>query len=310
MNNPLISVVMPARNEPPDRVAGTIQSILGSRRDGCKLEIVVVDDASDEALRVDLQEKEYAEADIRVYRLSQRGGVPRARNHGVRMARGEIVFITDAHVLFSEGWDRLVLDHIADNRILAATIRDTTSEFHGYGCSLTVPFMGTRWNRQPVPGDPPLVHIASSAGTVLTKACFERIGGYDEGMIVYGGAEPEFSIRAWLSGAEIVSVPSLEVHHRFKTRPEIERFLEVRKPTMAHNHLRFGLLYISELASLQMIRHFSNLYPEHFEEAVRLLNQSDVWQRKAALQKSLRYDFEWFVKRFGIKDQANQEILQ
>ncbi|MDF2903521.1 MAG: glycosyl transferase family 2 [Bacillus sp. (in: firmicutes)] len=307
MGHPLISVVIPVRNE-SHRLIGTIKSILDSRSTNCELEIVIVDDASDDGSVVNLA-TQTSNAIIKVYRLDKRVGVPGARNYGTSLADGDIIFMTDSHVRFSQGWDRHVFNNIADNRIIAATICDTSSDFKGYGCRLVVPYMGTWWIKEPPVVNPPFVQIASCAGTVLTKTLFERIGGYDPGMILYGGAEPEFSLRSWLSGAEIVSVPPLKVFHRFKTKPEVELFLKGLRPTMIHNNLRFGFLYLSELASLQMIRHFAMSYPDQIQDAIKLFEDSDVWQRKAFLKKSLRYDFEWFVYYFNLKNQVDQKIL-
>lgn len=307
-SQPLISIIIPARNE-GGRIARTIHSIAEARVTECPLEFIIVDDASEERLPPDLT-TQAAGASVRVLRLEERAGVPGARNYGARAAKGDILFITDAHVTFSRGWDREVLNHLNDRRILAATICDTVSSFHGYGCSLIVPYMGTEWNReQALPGQPAFVQIASAAGTVLTRELFERIGGYDSGMRLYGGAEPEFSIRAWLSGVEIVSIPSLQVLHRFKTKPEIERFLTDLKPHMLHNNLRFGLLYLGELAILQMLRYYTKLYPEYIQEAVQQVMTGDFRERRAALEAEHPYDFTWFVGRFGLRDQAGTDIL-
>ncbi|WP_426445469.1 glycosyltransferase [Paenibacillus sp. S-38] len=304
---PMISIILPVRNE-GDRIARTLQSIADNRITDCELEFVVVDDASDVPLSAELPVSA-PRAVLRVLRLEQQAGVPGARNYGARAAAGDILFITDAHVEFSRGWDVEVFRHLDDGRILGATICDTVSSFRGYGCSLIVPFMGTQWNREKPAGGTPNIQIASAAGTVLPRALFEKLGGYDSGMRLYGGAEPEFSVRAWLSGAEIVSVPELHIHHRFKTKPEIERFLTDLKPHMLHNNLRFGLLYLSELACLQMLRYYAVLYPEFIREAVSQVEAGDFRERRAALEASFEHDLSWFIRRFSVLDQAGAEIL-
>jgi glycosyltransferase involved in cell wall biosynthesis len=308
MGHPLISVVIPVRNE-SHRLMGTIKSILDTRSTNCELEFVIVDDASDDGSVINFPTIHDNSANIKVVRLHKRVGVPKARNYGTSLAHGEIIFMTDAHVRFSQDWDNHVLNNITDNRILAATICDTSSGFKGYGCKLVVPYMGTWWNIEPPAENRPFVQIASCAGTVLKKTLFERIGGYDPEMILYGGAEPEFSLRAWLSDAEIVSIPSLQVFHRFKTKPEVDLFLRDLRPTLIHNNLRFGFLYLSELGSLQMIRHFAMSYPEQVQDGIKLFEGSNVWKRKAYLKNSLRYDFEWFVNHFNLKNQVDQKIL-
>jgi hypothetical protein len=100
------------------------------------------------------------------------------------------LFITDAHATFSEGWNSEIARLSASGRVLAATIRDRDSTWRGFGCRLVVPHMGTHWNGDR-PEGPTAVQVASSAGTILDRSLFHEIGGYDEGMMVYGGFEPE-----------------------------------------------------------------------------------------------------------------------
>lgn len=304
---PAISVVIPVRND-FHRLERTLQSIADGRQEACPIEVVIVDDASDMENRMKWERNDFP-FPIRVFRLEERIGVPAARNYGTFRASGEIVFMTDSHVELCHGWDQIIIKSIDHNRILAATIIDPTSTFKAYGCSLVVPFMGTRWNKQEPDAQSPYVQIASCAGTVLHKSLFERLGGYDPGMILYGGAEPEFSVRAWLSGAEIIAVPELHIIHRFKTQPEINRFLNSLRPSMMHNNLRFGMLYLSDAACLQMIRHYAMIYPEYMMEAANMLDEQHLRARKEELDPLLIHDFRWFVERFNLKDQAGMEIL-
>jgi glycosyltransferase involved in cell wall biosynthesis len=311
MTKPLISVIIPVRNE-ADRLPATIRSIANARSRDFPLEVILVDDASTDGCCSNLvyegPKLAAPNLSIRVFRLDERVGVPRARNQGANIARGDILFMTDSHVRFSKGWNRYIENNIRDNRILAATIADTTSSFKGYGCSLIVPFMGTKWIKGPLTRMTP-VQIAACSGTILKNNLFKKIGGYDPGMILYGAAEPEFSVRAWLSGAEILSLPQVEIFHRFKPQAERKQFVEELRPYMIHNSLRFGMLYLSELAILQMIRHFAMKFPNRIQKALRMVENSDVWQRRDFLSKHLRYDFHWFIKRFDLKDQVGQRIL-
>jgi glycosyltransferase involved in cell wall biosynthesis len=307
----LISVVIPSHNE-TGRLQATIASIVQSRTTDTPVEIVVVDDASLGERLGGLQQwavERLPEVAVRVTRSASRLGVARARNLGAGIARGDILFMTDAHVRFSRGWDQLILEHLSPTRVLAATVGDSKSGFRGYGCRLVVPFMGTRWNRQDhEPGD--AIQVASACGTVLSRELWNRLEGYDEGIVLYGGAEPEFSVRTWLSGAQIVSVPELEVAHRFKSREERVRFLDRLRPAMIHNNLRFGLLYLGRLESLRMLRHFTMAYPDQVQQALTMLARSDVWNRRNLLRSRLVHPFDWFVDRFGLRDQVGGDILR
>lgn len=277
------------------------------------MEFVIADDDSKDDtngyLRDDANELlREPRIDIKVSRLEQRHGVPRARNAAARLATAETLFVTDAHVRFPEGWDAMVLEHVRPDRVLAGAITEEHTPFVGYGCRLVVPFMGTYWNRDPVSGPTP-VQIAACPATALPRALFQRLGGYDEGMRMYGAAEPEFSLRAWLHGAEVVLLPALRVEHRFKPKRERQEFMGEVRPFMVHNSLRFGLLYLSEAGCLQLLRYHARKFPNLFELAIRMVERSDVWQRRSALEKCQQRPFAWFVRRFGLLDQAGQAIL-
>jgi glycosyltransferase involved in cell wall biosynthesis len=300
---PIFSIIIPTRNEGM-RVRSTILSVLENSQTNVSFEVVVADDDSSDG-SCDALEFLIPEVPIRIVRTGMHSGVARARNLGASISRGSFLFITDSHVNFSRGWDTRALEHLSENRILAATITDQNSKFHGYGCSLVVPFMGTRWNQLPPIGP---VQIASSAGTIISKKLFNKIGGYDEGMHFYGAIEPEFSIRAWLSGAEIFTIHDIEISHRFKTSHERNNHIAGVRKYMIHNAIRFGLLYLSERASMQMIRHYIMQFPHECAEAFRLVESSDVWQRKNFLELSLKHDFFWFIKTFDLKNQIGEEI--
>jgi glycosyltransferase involved in cell wall biosynthesis len=306
--HPKMSVVIPARNERYEHLSATLTSIIEGRHTDCDVEAIIIDDDSSNDSCDRLAAGRYRKF-VKVIRLTQRRGVPSARNIGARAATGEILFITDAHVSFCNGWDYLVLEHIRPNRVIAATIADPKSSFKGYGCRLVVPFMGTNWNRDMPQGVVP-AQIAACPGTVLAKSLFDEIGGYDSGMIMYGAAEPEFSVRAWLTGAEVVCVPDLKVSHTFKNKTQLNRHIRELRLFMVHNCLRFGLLYLGRLASLQMMRHLTLTFPLYAKRAFCLLNESDVWDRKEFLDNTLRHDFNWFVDRFELKDQGGLEILR
>jgi glycosyltransferase involved in cell wall biosynthesis len=309
---PDISVLIPARNE-QDRIGKTIRAISRARTTGGRLEFVVVNDASEDdsidrliAGVPDLLEE--PNIDIRLGHLDEHSGVYRARNEAALHASADILFMTDAHVRFSRGWDRLVLEHVRPDRVLSATIFHRGTGARGYGCRLVVPFMGTQWNSEPVAGIAP-VQIAPCIGTVLTRSLFDRLGGYDRGMLVYGAGEPEFSLRAWLHGAEIQVVGELEVEHRFKPQDEMLDFLAELREFWVHNCLRFGLLYLSELGCMQVLRYYAQNFPNITPTALARVEQSDIWERRALLESQRERSFTWFVQRFGITDQLGRDML-
>jgi glycosyltransferase involved in cell wall biosynthesis len=311
---PDISVVIPAHNE-KSRVAPTIQNIARARTSGARIQFVVVDDASTDGTVANLVSAlprllNEPNIDIRVEYLEERSGNYLARNRGAEVASADILFMTDGHVEFSHGWDDVVLRAIRPRRMLAGATLQHETGFRSYGCKLAVPRMGTVWNSGNGNGhDSQKVQIAACHAAVLTRELFNELGGYDTGMILYGGGEPEFSLRTWLQGAEIVSVPGLEVHHQFKTRDEFALFLNSIRHYWVHNCLRFAMLYRTELGCMQVIQHYGKSFPEETQQALQLVEGSDVWEPRNWLEGRRRRSFDWFVGYFAVEDETGAQIL-
>jgi glycosyltransferase involved in cell wall biosynthesis len=89
--NPLISIVIPVRNERRD-IRDTLDACLAIRY--APKEIIVVDDSSDDTPSI---VTEYAERGVRlVHRGANHNGCCGARNLGMQLARGEIVVLLNA----------------------------------------------------------------------------------------------------------------------------------------------------------------------------------------------------------------------
>jgi hypothetical protein len=146
------------------------------------------------------------------------------------------------------------------------------------------------------------VPLSPCTGTVLTKDLFRRAGGYDTAMPIYGAAEPEFSVRLWLSGAEIVCVPDLVLEHRFRPASERQPFLEAINFVQVCNYLRFGMLYLDPPLVRRVFHHYRKAQPQVFAQAMRRVYAGDVWSRREVLRRNLPRRFQSFAARFGIPD--------
>ncbi len=297
---PYISIVIPVRNE-GRYVARALASIIDGRSHVFPLEIVIVDDASDDDCCSGLHKCSDPTRDVRVrvVRLNRWSGIPFARNTGARAASSDTLFITDGNVIFPPRWDAVIRRRMRPGLVLCATIGDTKSSFRGYGCTLLLPSMHARWIPRPghFGGSVP---IAPCSSTIISKDMFLRAGGYDTAMPVYGAAEPEFSVRLWLLGARILSCPDLVLMHRFRPPSERAPFLRHISAIELQNYIRFGLLYLDERHSLDMLRYYSERYPETFERGLRAVYAGDVWRRRDHLRASLKHPFDFYVSRFGL----------
>jgi glycosyltransferase involved in cell wall biosynthesis len=295
-----VSIVIPVRNE-GDRVSRTVKSIVAGRSRPFPLEIVIVDDASSDGCCETVPEtiKGYDHVRLVLRRLDHWSGIPYARNRGVESSTFPICLLTDGNTRFPEAWDIQIWNHFCRGRILAGTIADMASSFRGYGCTLLLPSMGVSW----IPMAGPYhgyVPVASSACTVISRTMFHQLGGYDETLPLYGAAEPEFSVRAWLSGYEIVNIPDLVIYHWFRPRPDYDNFRSPIRPIMLRNYLRFACYYLPTDLLHRAYNYFAELMPSDFEVVLRTLIETGVWNRRIDLQRRLPRDFSWLVRQFSL----------
>ncbi len=300
-----ITVVVPSRNE-KERLKQTLLSIDSNRSGNAKVEIVVVDDASEIPVTEFLAHFSI-QTEFKVVRSDFRQGVPVSRNIGCEAAKGDILVITDSHVKFPKKWDELILSYVGHKRILVGSVV-SKPKFKACGCRLVVPHMGTWWNGK-MPNKLEPIQVAPCSATVIPRKLFHELEGYDSGMRMYGAAEPEFSVRAWLSGAEILALPEFELEHAFKNKEQRNDWLDNHRTDMVHNGIRFGLLYLSKKEILRMIRHYALKFPSHMQQASKLLSDSDVWNRRAELQDKLEYSFDWYISKFSLRNQIGQPIF-
>lgn len=115
---PHVSVLISARNEERD-IRWKVGETLGWDYPAHKLELLVASDASE-----DDTDNVLASIDdprLRWIRMEPRGGKVRALNQLVKMARGEILFFTDANAHIGAACLRQMVTHFGDSRVGCVT---------------------------------------------------------------------------------------------------------------------------------------------------------------------------------------------
>ena len=278
-----------------------VKSISAGRSQPFPLELVIVDDASTDGCCDNLSAAMSRSANCRVTvkRLNRWSGIPHARNRGVESCTHPICLITDGNTKFPDGWDLPIWRNFHRSRLLAGTIADMQSAFRGYGCTLLLPSMGVSWIPIPHPFGG-YVPVAASSCTVIDRALFHHLGGYDETLPLYGAAEPEFSVRAWLSGYEIVNIPDLLIHHWFKPKTEYESFRTSIENILFRNYLRFACYYLPPDLLQLSYEHYARLLTSDFEACLNDLIGEGVWVRRNQLHRDLPRSFSWLVEKFSL----------
>lgn len=299
-----VSVVLPCRLHTA-ALPGTIRSFLSTRSRDTRVEFVVVDgdglhdaDLAPFARIADLKAEN---ASIRVVHHRGNEGPTWVRNLGARYASGERLFLTDAHAQVETGWDATVADYRSSRRVLAATIVDDKTSTRGFGASLRLPGLTVEWNPAGQRG-PTAVQVAASAGMILDRSLYWSIGGFDPGMIMPGSADAEFSLRAWLSGAEVLNVPGLTVRRRVHGTAQPSAALPANLHIALYERLRLAVLYLPSDLVLRLLSDMAANHPEAVvAQACSLLAASDAWRRRSTLREHELLPFGWFSRRFGLE---------
>ena len=197
---PLVSVVVPVYNM-ESFLPETLDSILASVYPN--FEVVVVDDGSKDASYSIACS--YAEKDKRVRAYTQpNGGACAARNHAVRLAKGEFILPFDADDKMGKAFlSDAVQVMLSDMEIKAVCPR---SEYFGdrKGEWKLPPFSRKLLARKN------MIPICA----LYRKADWERVGGYDEHIIAR--EDWAFWIAVLKDGGKVVTLPQLSVCYRVR----------------------------------------------------------------------------------------------
>lgn len=198
-----VSVIIPNRNRAAT-LGKCLEAVFASRYE--RFEVIVADDAS-----VDDSAAVAARFPCRLVRLEAHGGAARARNAGARLARGEILFFTDADCLLQE--DSLAAAERALTRAgTDAAVGGTYTalpydrQFFSMFQSVFIHYSETRNPRHPD-------YLATHA-LAIPERLFARSGGFRENFLPIL-EDVEFSHRLRGTGCRLVLDPALQVQHIF-----------------------------------------------------------------------------------------------
>lgn len=158
---------------------------LQTQREAPAFEVIVVDNGSSDATRSVVEEFALGSPVVRYLTASQpnRG---KARNHGVALASGRFVLFCDDDVELPQRW---VAAH--------AAAHDGSVEFVVNGPILNVPTYASR--PMPKPANYSRAFLCTCNAS-LSRAAFERVGGFDESFDLYGWEDTELGVRLRLAG--------------------------------------------------------------------------------------------------------------
>jgi GT2 family glycosyltransferase len=257
-------------------------------------EVIVVDDSSTDG-SADFLASGYR--GVRLARPPERLGAIRARNYGGAMASHPLIVFADAHIAPSPGWVDQFAVAMSEPDVAAAGPGVSIMGRPGttaYGHFWSDPALTWRWLSKK--GDQPYeIPMLPGCFYALRREVFERTGGFDEGLLIWGTGDSELSIRLWLLGYRCLMVPGVDVAHQFKKAHHFPMNWEL----LLHNMLRSATMHLNQERLTQVVAAMS--YRKAFPPAFARLLLSDAWERRDSLRELRTRDDDWYFDYFGLQ---------
>lgn len=212
---PLVSVLIGTRNR-PELLSRCLKSIIS--QDYHDLEIIVLDDASDDHKACERVVTSIRDSRVRCLRSDRQLGVAAGRNKLMADARGELLFIVDddAYLTGPDVITSLVRSFSEDPRI--GIVAGKIIDHYAGRQRILVPF--SQWSRRRAPGieeKPGFVSYFLGGCHGIRKTAVEDVGGYSDGF-VFGEEEMDLSFRVLNAGYSIYYNPEVSVWHESQPR--------------------------------------------------------------------------------------------
>ncbi|KAF8795925.1 Polypeptide N-acetylgalactosaminyltransferase like protein [Argiope bruennichi] len=222
-----VSIVISFHNEARSALLRTIVSILNRTPNRLLKEIILVDDFSDN-VRDGSELSSFPK--VKIFRNNQRQGLSRSRMIGAQKSTGSHVIFLDSHCEVNADWLPPLLQIAYEHpKALVSPVIDIidaeTFQYKPSSGDLKGGFdwaFNYKWQtvskadfNESTYFKSPVIH----GGLFLAnKSWFNELGGLDKGLDVWGLENIEISIKTWLCGGEVLTVPCSRVGHVFRSR--------------------------------------------------------------------------------------------
>ncbi|ELU15389.1 hypothetical protein CAPTEDRAFT_73412, partial [Capitella teleta] len=306
---PSASVIIPLYNEGLSLVLRTVHSVLDRTPDVLLKEIILVDDASShEDLGEPLEQyvDELGEK-VKLIRNFERQGLIRSRLHGMQLSRAPVIVFLDAHIEVNVQWLEPILAQLQEkpNSIIQPFVDGVDPDSLEYSAPNILYRGGLTWDLRYVwirlaehiqeaafrSGQPYWTPTLIGCALAMDKAYFKSIGSFDADQLIWGGENVELSLRTWMCGGSLVTLPCSRVGHVFRPTP-------YKRETPFHSTWQKNLIRTAEV--------WLGPYKKYFYSATsifenRHVNLTETEWKSLEKRKSLRdklqcKSFDWFLR--------------
>ncbi|XP_064484396.1 N-acetylgalactosaminyltransferase 7-like [Ornithodoros turicata] len=321
---PTTSVVIVFHNEGLSVLMRTIHSVINRSPPQFLKEVVLVDDYSDkENLKGELETyiARNFRSKVRLLRNREREGLIRSRTYGAEQSRGEVVLFLDAHCEVGPNWLPPLLAPIYYNRttmtvpVIDGIDKDTFEYrpvYHGGTLFRGIFEWGMLYKEIEIPSSEvtrrkhesePYKSPTHAGGLfAIDRDYFLTLGGYDPGLLVWGGENFELSFKIWQCGGSIEWVPCSRVGHVYRgfMPYSFGKLAQKRKgPLITVNYKRVVEVWMDE-------------YKEYFytrEPLAKYYDAGDVSEQLVLRNRLQCKGFKWFMENVAYDVLKNFPLL-
>lgn len=322
---PTTSVVVVFHNEGLSVLMRTVHSVINRSPRPFLKEVVLVDDFSDkENLKGELETyiaRNFPRGLVRLVRNKEREGLIRSRSYGAEQSHGDVVLFLDAHCEVGVNWLPPLLAPIRANRramtvpVIDGIDKDTFEYrpvYHGRQHFRGIFEWGMLYKEIEIPEEEikrrkyhsePYKSPTHAGGLfAIDRKYFLELGGYDPGLLVWGGENFELSFKIWQCGGQIYWVPCSRVGHVYRgfMPYSFGKLAKKRKgPLITVNYKRVVEVWMDE-------------YKEYFYTREPLATYYDAGDLTSQLEMRKRLkckSFRWFMKNVAYDVLKNFPLL-
>ncbi|CAG9855646.1 unnamed protein product [Phyllotreta striolata] len=298
-NLPTVSVIVPFHNEHWTTLLRTAVSVVKRSPPHLLKEVILVDDFSSKAFSKKPLD-DYLAANltkVRAIHLPERSGLIRARLAGARAATADVLVFLDSHTEANVNWLPPLLEPIAQDYKTCVcpfidVIQYETFEYRaqdeGARGAFDWEFFYKRLPLLPEdlkhPTEPFKSPVMAGGLFAISAKFFWELGGYDEGLDIWGGEQYELSFKIWQCGGQMYDAPCSRVGHIYR------KFAPFPNPGkgdfVGRNYKRVAEVWMDEYAQYLYMRR-----PQY-----KNLDPGDLTQQRAIRDQLHCKPFKWFME--------------
>ncbi|KAL6739394.1 hypothetical protein Aduo_012859 [Ancylostoma duodenale] len=302
---PTVSVIFPFHEEHNSTLLRSVYTIINRSPKELLKEIILVDDFSEKPFLKkpleDFLKRNHLDNIVKVLRTKNREGLIRARQLGAEKATGDVLIFLDAHSEANYNWLPPLLDPIVeDYRTVVCPFVDVidceTYEIRPQDNGARGSFdWAFNYKRLPLtkkdranPTKPFPSPVMAGGYFAISSKWFWELGGYDEGLDIWGGEQYELSFKVWQCHGRMVDAPCSRVAHIYRCK---------YMPFKNGGKGDFVSRNYKRVAEVWMDDYKHHLYKHR--PGVGDADTGDLSKQKAVRERLKCKSFDWFMKEIA-----------